>query len=109
MNAEHRSEEHWNNNFKKAGSYTVEATVLGSDIILTADPENVKAILATQFPDYGKGKDFADQTRPLLGDSIFSADGDVWHASRQLVRPQFVKDRVSDLSSFENHVQNLFR
>jgi len=26
--------------------------------IMTVDPENIKAILATQFNTYGKGKDF---------------------------------------------------
>ena len=31
----------------------------------------------------------------------------MWHASRQLIRPQFIKDRVSDLGIFEEHVQVL--
>lgn len=26
--------------------------------IMTVDPENIKAILATQFNDYGKGEEF---------------------------------------------------
>lgn len=29
------------------------------------------------------------------------------HNSRQLIRPQFIKDRVSDLKTFESHVQIL--
>lgn len=32
---------------------TVETTLLGQRIILTDDPENIKAILASQFGDYG--------------------------------------------------------
>jgi len=31
----------------------------------------------------------------------------MWHASRQLLRPQFIKDRVSDLNTFERHVKTL--
>jgi cytochrome P450 len=31
----------------------------------------------------------------------------MWHNSRQLIRPQFIKDRVSDLHTFESHVQVL--
>jgi hypothetical protein len=27
---------------------------------MTVDPENIKAILATQFTDFGKGKEFHD-------------------------------------------------
>lgn len=38
---------------------------------------------------------------------IFTTDGDLWHNSRQLIRPQFIKDRVSDLHTFETHVQIL--
>lgn len=68
-----------------------------------------QAILATQFKDYGKGEEFHTQTLPLLGDSIFSTDGTAWSESRQLLRPQFLKARVSDLKIFEHHVQMLIR
>ena len=67
----------------------------------------MKAILATQFTDYGKGKPFHDEWKDFLGDSIFTTDLDQWHDSRQLIRPQFIKDRVSDLGIFEEHVQIL--
>ena len=87
--------------------YTVEACPVGRRIVFTADPENIKAILATQFTDYGKGKPFHEEWKDFLGDSIFTTDLDQWHASRQLIRPQFIKDRVSDLDVFETHVQVL--
>lgn len=38
---------------------------------------------------------------------IFTTDGTMWHNSRQLIRPQFIKDRVSDLHTFEKHVSVL--
>lgn len=38
---------------------------------------------------------------------IFTTDGQQWHASRQLIRPQFIKDRVSDLAVFEKHLEVL--
>lgn len=66
-------------------------------------------MLSTQFADFGKGERFNRYTREFLGDSIFSTDGDLWHSSRQLIRPQFIKDRVSDLHCFETHTQNLLR
>lgn len=40
--------------FKDAGANTVEFTILGRRVIQTADPENIKAVLATQFHDYGR-------------------------------------------------------
>jgi cytochrome P450 len=110
-NMHHRNLEGWRDVLEKngKGGYTVEARPAGQRIILTADPENIKAILATQFSDFGKGEPFHEDWKEFLGDSIFTTDGDAWHASRNLIRPQFVKDRVSDLDTFEKHVQILMR
>lgn len=83
--------------------------MLNMRIIFTADPANLKAILATQFSDYGKGEPFHAEWKDFLGDSIFTTDGHQWHASRQLIRPQFTRDRVSDLHCFEAHMQTFFR
>ncbi|CAG8973096.1 hypothetical protein HYALB_00007573 [Hymenoscyphus albidus] len=107
----HRNLETWDGWFVTPSetSYTVEAKPAGRRIIFTADPENIKAILATQFASYGKGKPFHEEWKEFLGDSIFTTDEDQWHDSRQLIRPQFIKDRVSDLDVFEEHVQILIR
>ncbi|KAF2671178.1 cytochrome P450 alkane hydroxylase-like protein [Microthyrium microscopicum] len=83
--------------------YTVEFQVAGQRIVMTADHENIKAILATQFNDYGKGPKFNEDFHDFLGDSIFTTDGEIWHNSRQLIRPQFIKDRLSDIQIFERH------
>jgi cytochrome P450 len=42
-----------------------------------------------------------------LGRGIFSADGKQWEHSRALLRPQFVRDQVSDLELEERHLQNM--
>jgi cytochrome P450 len=104
----HTNLEAWQD-FFSSGRYTVEAAPGGLRCIFTADPENIKAILATQFTDYGKGEPFHEDWKEFLGDSIFTTDLDQWHTSRQLIRPQFIKDRVSDLDVFEEHVQILMQ
>jgi cytochrome P450 len=70
---------------------------------MTNDEINIKAVLATQFSDYGKGEKFNKDFHDFLGDSVFSTDGEVWHKFRQLMRPQFIKDRVSDIKTVERH------
>ena len=90
-------------------SKTVAVNLAGQRWIFTADPENIKAVLATQFQDFGKGKEFHEDWKPFLGDSIFTTDGQQWHNSRQLIRPQFVKNRVADLDIFEKHVDRLMQ
>lgn len=66
---------------------------LGSDVIMTTDPENIKAILATQFTDFGLGERHK-ALYPLLGDGIFTLDGKGWSHSRALLRPQFSREQV---------------
>ncbi|KAF8853365.1 putative cytochrome 52A4 [Acephala macrosclerotiorum] len=108
----HKNLETWTNWFTLPTgtlNYTVEAVPAGRRVLFTADPENIKAILATQFTDYGKGEPFHREWKDFLGDSIFVTDLEQWHNSRQLIRPQFIKDRVSDLEVFERHVQVLMR
>lgn len=63
----------WRNNFTRYGNknnpWTIENRILGVRIIQTADEENIKAILATQFHDYGKGEQFNKDFHDFLGDS----------------------------------------
>jgi cytochrome P450 len=81
--------------FRKHGN-TFMRPVLGRDIFMTCEPENVKAILATQFTDFGLGNRY-QHFMPLLGDGIFTLDGDGWSHSRALLRPQFSRAQVMSL------------
>ena len=51
-----------------ARPYTVEFNAVNQRSFFTTDPENIKAILATQFEDYGKGKPFNEVWHEFLGD-----------------------------------------
>jgi cytochrome P450 len=75
--------------------------------IFTVDPENIKAILTTQFTDYGKGESFHREWKEFLGDSIFATDGEQWSRSRQLIRPMFARERIVDTEMFEKHIVKL--
>ena len=89
-------------------SPTISINVFGTRVILTADPTNIKAILSTQFHNYGKGKAFHDEWVEFLGDGIFNSDHELWAASRQLLRPQFARERVRELPGvFERHLGGL--
>lgn len=73
----------------------------GIRFILTREPEHIKTVLTSKFTDFGKGPRFHEIWSPFLGDSIFTTDGQLWQGSRSLIRPMFVKDRVSDLQTFD--------
>lgn len=83
--------------------------MLNYRLIFTADPDNIRAMFVTQFSDFGKGEPFRRDWKDFLGDSIFTTDGAKWRASRQLLRPQFTRERLSDLDCVERHMEILFR
>jgi hypothetical protein len=51
---------------------------LGVDNIVTADPKNIQAILATQFNDFEIGHTRRGNFAPMLGNGIFTTDGKAW-------------------------------
>lgn len=93
---------------KAKNSYTCELHLLAAErVIFTADVENTKAILTTQFQDFGKGERFHQEWKDFLGDSIFVTDNQQWHDSRNLIRPMFQRERVADLDLVETHVRKV--
>lgn len=85
--------------------WTVEANSTGR-VILTADEDNIKAMLSS-INDFGKGERFFEMHKEFLGHGIISVDGDAWRASRALLRPHFVKTRRRDLEAVERQTDIL--
>ncbi|RFU78135.1 hypothetical protein TARUN_4067 [Trichoderma arundinaceum] len=104
MHANNRMLENFISMLKEADAscpHAVEFTIVGHRSILTADPEHIKALLTTNFTHFGKGTKFHRTWEPFLGDSIFTTDGQLWHQSRNLIRPMFVTQKVRDLDILE--------
>ncbi|PHH65087.1 hypothetical protein CDD81_3485 [Ophiocordyceps australis] len=85
----------------------IEVTLASRRILITREPEHIKAVLTSKFTQYGKGPMFHDSWSPFLGDSIFTTDGQMWQKSRQLIRPMFTKERIRDLEIFDHWAQRL--
>lgn len=75
-------------------------------VLFTVAPENLRAMMSSQFGDYGTGKR-VHQLRPLFGEGIFTASGQVWAHARTELKPQFSKDNISQLQMLEGHVPEL--
>ncbi|KAF9879647.1 cytochrome p450 52e1 [Colletotrichum karsti] len=77
-------------------------------VLMTAEPENTKTILASGFADWAITGLRKDAIAPILGeDAIFAANGQAWHDARAMMRPTFVRNQIADLACFERHVGNL--
>lgn len=83
---------------------TFVAMLVGVPIIFSTDPENMKAVLATQFNDFALGTRHA-HFKPLLGDGIFTLDASGWKNSRSMLRPQFAREQVAHVKALEPHLQ----
>ncbi|KFY66280.1 hypothetical protein V496_02116 [Pseudogymnoascus sp. VKM F-4515 (FW-2607)] len=93
----------------QVGAETFLYSTMGSNNIFTSDEKNIQAILATQFKDFIIGPRRRNNFFPLLGNGIFTQDGAGWEHSREMMRPQFAREQVSDLNLEEQHVQNMMR
>lgn len=60
---------------------TWSSTAMGRVVINTIDPENIKAVLAINFNDFGLGPRL-HTFGPFLGAGIFTTDGAHWEHSR---------------------------
>ncbi|KAH0726432.1 hypothetical protein KY290_002243 [Solanum tuberosum] len=67
--------------------------------IFTSDPANVEYILKTNFENYGKGGYNYYILKDLLGDGIFTVDGDKWREQRKLSSHDFSTRVLRDFSS----------
>uniref|UniRef100_A0A6N2MY13 Uncharacterized protein n=1 Tax=Salix viminalis TaxID=40686 RepID=A0A6N2MY13_SALVM len=77
--------------------------------VYTADPVNVEYILKTNFENYGKGGHNYDNLSGLLGDGIFTVDGDKWRQQRKVSSYEFSTKVLRDFSSviFRKNVAKL--
>ncbi|KAF8918972.1 cytochrome P450 [Mucidula mucida] len=75
----------------------------GEKRVVTLEPDHIKAVLATQFKEFEKSPITLTQWSDLLGTGVFNANGDMWKFHRNMTRPFFNKDRISDFDNFERH------
>ncbi|TDZ21387.1 Cytochrome P450 52A13 [Colletotrichum orbiculare MAFF 240422] len=107
MQKQHAVLEFWQNLFSKLGS-TFWVKIPVAWVVMTTEPENMKAILASSFADFPLLGPRKDSIASILGEeAIFAANGQAWHDARAMMRPAFVRNQLADLACFEKHVGNL--
>ncbi|KAJ4424357.1 alanine transaminase alt2 [Gnomoniopsis sp. IMI 355080] len=93
--------------FHAMGRYTFRVSILGTSNLITAEPKNVQAVLASQFDNFVMGRARKTNLKLILGRSIFAVDGAAWHSARETVRPLFTRDNIANLEMLEGHFQTL--
>ncbi|XP_056174559.1 cytochrome P450 704C1-like isoform X2 [Syzygium oleosum] len=67
--------------------------------VYTSEPANVEYMLKTNFENYGKGCYNYSLLKDLLGDGIFTVDGDKWRQQRKVSSYEFSTKVLRDFSS----------
>ena len=93
--------------FLTYGSTFQASGLFGAEPIFTADPENLRAIFATQFKDFLTGDNRAGAFGYMVGKCIFTTDGPFWEHSRTLFRPHFSTGQINNLDATEKAVRDL--
>ncbi|KAL9631158.1 MAG: hypothetical protein Q9204_004369 [Flavoplaca sp. TL-2023a] len=98
---------------KKFGT-TFSSRFYLSSVINTIEPQNIQAVLSSNFVQYGIGNRRKNAFAPLLGQlgrshSVFQLDGKPWKQSRAEVKPWFVRNHEADLRMLEKHFQTLLK
>nr|WP_252731424.1 cytochrome P450 [Lentibacter algarum] len=60
------------------------------------DPKVLNRVLKEQPDDFPKSSRVSEGLRPLLGDSVFLTNGDVWKRQRRIIDPAFEGGRLRD-------------
>ena len=92
--------------FHQAGN-SYSATVAGSHLVMTIEPNNIKTIFADRFEDFDAGWIRRRAFAPLFGDVLITADGPRWRHQRSMLRPAFNKQQFSDYKFFEKDIDRL--
>ncbi|KAF9888975.1 hypothetical protein FE257_008145 [Aspergillus nanangensis] len=83
--------------------------LFGEESILTADPENLRAVFASQFHDFLTGPRRAAAFGYMLGKCVFTTDGPFWEHSRGLIKPHMTTGQVNEMGATERAVEDFIR
>lgn len=75
--------------------------------ISTAEPANIQAVLSVKSRDYDLGPKRKMKYEGLLGDGIFTSEGEQWRHFRGQLKPYFSKDLVGELDAASKHIDLL--
>ncbi|MCJ1437110.1 hypothetical protein MMC27_006495 [Xylographa pallens] len=93
--------------FATIGANTFRMDILHERVVMTLEPENLKAIMSTNFTSWSIGRARKKILIPFLGEGIFTTDGAAWEHSRNMLRPTFARSQIGDLALLEKHVDHL--
>jgi cytochrome P450 len=72
-----------------------EVHLPGLDLYMVNEPSLVRQVLDHQAEDFPKSALLGEALEPLLGESIFTTNGEQWKRQREMMNPAFAQARVN--------------
>lgn len=90
-------------------SKTFTINFLGTRMIYTIEPENMKAMSAINWRDFGiRPTRHANKAcMPFADNGVNTTDGPLWEFSRSLLKPYFLREAYTNVDRLEKHTENL--
>ncbi|KAI4160850.1 MAG: hypothetical protein LQ342_005375 [Letrouitia transgressa] len=101
---------HWQKEFfASQNAKTFEATLLGSRMLYSSEPENMKAMSTSVEQDFGVEpiRNGNGAVTPFTSHGTSTSDGEMRKFSRNLIKPYFDRDGYRNLHRLEVHVDKL--
>ncbi len=67
----------------------------GFDLYVVNHPKDVRRVMVEEVQKFPKSNWLHQLLKPLLGESIFTTNGEVWQKQRELLRPSFEQARIT--------------
>ncbi len=81
------------------GDYVRIPTVPGFDVYFLADPAAIEHVLVKNHKNYRKPAFLTTPVRLLLGNGLFTSEGDFWLRQRRLSQPAFLRGAIVRLAA----------
>ncbi|KAJ6472705.1 cytochrome P450 monooxygenase CYP63 [Mycena vitilis] len=91
--------------FEEYQCTTLNTRILWVDNIITMDQQHSKFVLSTGFGNFWRGHSQKERMETFLGQGIFNRDDEMWKMHRNVARPFFARERVSDFDIFEMYTR----
>ena len=88
---------------------TMKTTALGKNQIITIEPENFRTMCSSADLNNWTIGTRPIALKPLLGNGIFSSEGESWKHSRIMLRPIFAKEHIKQITAMESYIQLLIK
>ncbi|KAL1603708.1 hypothetical protein SLS60_005298 [Paraconiothyrium brasiliense] len=99
----------WSNETLNVPGRTVELPLVGTNMIMTDNVDNIRAIMTTQFEHFGKGDTYRKIWSSLMRNSVLTTDGQAWQDNRNHLVAHVAKIRPTDYAVTERHSQSLVK